>query len=100
MSPAELSDAVNWFSEHAEAFHGLYTDQPQFVERLQVWHDVLDRYARPGALALDMGCGSGIFSFYLAEKGCRVVGIDGAADMVALCERQRADRGLEHVTFQ
>jgi 2-polyprenyl-3-methyl-5-hydroxy-6-metoxy-1,4-benzoquinol methylase len=95
----ETHDAVRHFSENARQFQGLYCRQPEFHERVRIWNTLLDRYATRDGLSLDMGCGPGIFSFYLAEMGGRVVGIDGAAGMVELCEAQRRQRGLENIRF-
>lgn len=47
----------------------------------------LDRFcaALPGPRVLDVGCGSGDpIARHLAERGCAVTGVDGAAAMVAL----------------
>lgn len=98
MTEGETDDAVRHFSETARQFQDLY-EQPEFHERVRIWDGLLDRYATRDGLSLDMGCGPGIFSFYLAEMGGRVVGIDGAADMVELCEAQRRERGLENIRY-
>jgi 2-polyprenyl-3-methyl-5-hydroxy-6-metoxy-1,4-benzoquinol methylase len=99
MTEEEPDDAVGYFSAGAQQFQRLYRDQPEFHERVRIWNALLDRYATRGGLSLDMGCGPGIFSFYLAEMGGRVVGIDGAPEMVELCEAQRRERGLENIRF-
>ena len=44
-----------------------------------------------GASVLELGCGSGRISTPLAELGHRVLGVDGSAEMLALC------RGIETV---
>src|SRR5262245_39184752 len=46
-----------------------------------------------------MGCGTGVFAFYLAAKGSRVIGVDAAVEMVKTCESQRRDRRYDNVTF-
>jgi 2-polyprenyl-6-hydroxyphenyl methylase/3-demethylubiquinone-9 3-methyltransferase len=92
-------DAVTHFTEYVQQFHAYYQDRPEFQERLVIWRELLDRYVVPGGAAIDMGCGTGIFSFYLAEKGARVVGVDGAPDMVKFCDAQRLERGIENLRF-
>lgn len=99
MKPDPADDAVSHFGRKARDFHALYDESEAFRERLRVWREILARRAPRGGLALDMGCGSGVFSFELAELGCRVVGIDGAAEMVALAEDNRRARGLAGVRF-
>jgi SAM-dependent methyltransferase len=100
MKEKNAGDAVRHFSENSEQFEELYRAQPAFYEeRVRLWHDLLDRYATRDGLSIDMGCGPGQFSFYLAEKGGTVIGIDGAPDMVAACEAKRRERGILNVTF-
>src|SRR5438132_6825369 len=100
MKEESAADAVRYFSVNAHEFRELYRAQPEFYEeRVRLWHELLDRYATRDGFSLDIGCGPGLFSFYLAEKGGRVVGIDGAPDMIAVCEAQRRERGLPNVTF-
>src|SRR5437667_8879510 len=100
MKEENAGDAVRYFSENAHQFQDLYRVQPEFYEeRVRLWHQLLDRYATRDGLSIDMGCGPGLFSFYLAEKGGTVIGIDGAPDMVTSCETQRRERGLPNITF-
>jgi magnesium-protoporphyrin O-methyltransferase len=49
----------------------------------------------PGALALDAGCGTGLWSLALARRGLAVTAVDIAPQMVAATERAVADAGLE-----
>jgi 2-polyprenyl-3-methyl-5-hydroxy-6-metoxy-1,4-benzoquinol methylase len=98
MKEATAVDAVGYFSDNVERFDELYWS-PAFQERLRVWDDLLRRYVTRGGRALDIGCGAGVFSFRLAELGSQVVGIDGAVNMIALCEARRKERGLEEIRF-
>jgi len=99
MSNREPNGAVDFFSDNARQFHANYQHAGEFKERLEVWDDLLARHVTPGGLALDMGCGSGVFSFKLAALGSRVVGVDGAPEMIAFCEQQRKERDLDTVRF-
>lgn len=100
MSAERNGDAVGFFSENAKMFHELYRAQPEYLERIRIWNALLDRYAKAGGTSLDMGCGPGIFTFHLAKKGGRVIGVDGAADMVQRCQTQREQLGLDNVEFR
>jgi 2-polyprenyl-3-methyl-5-hydroxy-6-metoxy-1,4-benzoquinol methylase len=99
MASAKAADAIKFFSDNARSFHENYEQTAAFKERLQVWDGILNRLVSSGGLALDMGCGSGIFSFRLAELGCRVIGIDAAPDMIGLCESERQAKRLDQVRF-
>lgn len=99
MSKSESNGAVGFFSDNARQFHENYQNAGEFKERLEVWDDILARNVTPGGLAFDMGCGSGVFSFKLAALGSRVVGVDGAPEMIAFCEAQRKERNLDTLRF-
>jgi ubiquinone/menaquinone biosynthesis C-methylase UbiE len=92
-------DAVAHFSGFVEEFDAYYEGRSDFQERLAIWRELLDRYAPHGGLSIDMGCGTGVFTFYLAGKGGRVVGVDGGHDMITFCEARRLDLGLQNVRF-
>jgi SAM-dependent methyltransferase len=91
--------ASQFHSQIASDFDALYASSPAFRERYHIWTGLIDRYILPGNRVLDLGCGSGVFSFYAASKGCTVTGIDGAENMVALCEKRRLESGLSGVSF-
>lgn len=44
---------------------------------------------------LDSGCGTGELALWLAERGCRVTGVDFLDTPLAAARRKAADRGLE-----
>lgn len=44
-----------------------------------------------GARVLDAGCGAGRMSRYLAERGCRVEGVDLSSSMIAMARRDHRD---------
>jgi ubiquinone/menaquinone biosynthesis C-methylase UbiE len=92
-------DAVALFSDFVEEFDAYYRDRTEFDERLKLWCGLLDKYHTPGGVSLDMGCGTGVLSFYLASKPGRVVAIDGAPGMLKFCEEQRVARGIDNVRF-
>jgi 2-polyprenyl-6-hydroxyphenyl methylase/3-demethylubiquinone-9 3-methyltransferase len=99
MAEKTTDDAVGHFSGYVKEFHAYYHDRTEFRERLDIWRALLDKHCVPGGFSIDMGCGTGVFSFYLAHKGGRVVGVDGSAEMVKFCDEQRCARGLENIRF-
>lgn len=51
-------------------------------------------HPQPGALALDVGCGPGIFAITLAKLGCSVTGLDLSEEMLARAKANASDLGL------
>ena len=47
-----------------------------------------------GKKILDVGCGTGSLSFYLAQEGATVVGIDLSRDLIEYCKEQSKNLGL------
>jgi predicted TPR repeat methyltransferase len=99
MAEERPRDAVTHFSGYVEQFDALYRDRPDFDERVIIWHELLDTYSAPGNTAVDMGCGTGMFTFYLAGRGVRVIGVDGAPGMIQFCEERRNQQGLDNIRF-
>jgi 2-polyprenyl-6-hydroxyphenyl methylase/3-demethylubiquinone-9 3-methyltransferase len=92
--------AAQFHSQIASDFDALYASSPAFLERYKVWAALLDQFITPGSRVLDLGCGSGIFSFYLAKnKSCQVLGVDGAENMIGLCNQRRDTLGLNQARF-
>ena len=89
--------AIDFHGEIAEQFDRRYESSIAFLERFNVWTNLLDQYVNPVDRVLDLGCGSGIFSNYLAEKGCIVTGIDGSEAMIALCNQKKTGVNVHYV---
>lgn len=49
---------------------------------------------------LDIGCGSGTISLYLASKGYNVTGIDISNKAIKVCKESAVNIGLKNVDFQ
>lgn len=53
-----------------------------------------------GATVIDSGCGEGVLSVLLAQKGCIVTGVDLSAPNIASCKRYAEEQGVsDRVTF-
>lgn len=90
---------TDYFSETAEAFEQQYQTDPAFRERVEIWTALLAKYRGEAKTAIDLGCGSGVFSYHLWEQGLQVTGVDGAPGMISLCERRRSGRNNEGLRF-
>ena len=64
-------NAIDFHNDRALEFDSRYALSKAFQERFHVWTGLFDRYVTPTDQVLDLGCGSGVFSHYLAEKGLR-----------------------------
>ncbi len=93
-------NAVSFYSEVAPDFHASYQTDPNRRERMRVWDDFLNRYAKGARFAYDVGCGSGLLSCELAARGIDTIGIDGAPGMLAIAQQTARDRGLQNLSFQ
>jgi len=55
---------------------------------------VLSNYLLLDINVLDVGCGSGALSFYMAQSGCRVLGVDVSKNAINLCKENAKRLGL------
>ena len=90
----DTKNAIDFHSETAVEFDGKYSQSLQFRERFKVWTNLFEQYIKPEMSVLDAGCGSGVFSIYLAQKKCKVVGIDGSEKMIELCNQNVIGKDL------
>jgi ubiquinone biosynthesis O-methyltransferase len=87
-------NAIHFHSDTALEFDEKYNQSLQFQERFRIWTNLFEQYIKPEMSVLDAGCGSGVFSIYLAQKKCTVVGIDGSEKMIELCNQYKTEKGL------
>jgi SAM-dependent methyltransferase len=75
-----------------------------YLARLRIWErpvppsDLVELIEGPEALApgsaLDLGCGTGTDSIYLAQHGWNVTGVDMVPDALAIARRKAAAKGV------
>lgn len=85
----EVRTAYDLLAEvYAARFPG--TEPEQAVDLAMIDH-FLAHLAPSSQDVLDAGCGAGRMSRYLADRGCRVHGLDVSAGMIAMAHRDHAD---------
>lgn len=81
----------NWFQDLTNRF----LRKPRIMKRLKLSLEALDHpeYQK----ILDIGCGSGVLSIPLAERGHAMVGLDFSGPMIAIAQRKA---NTAHVTIE
>ena len=90
---------MTYYSEVAADFHASYKADRNRLERLAIWREALDKHAAHGALAYDIGCGTGMLTFEIAPRADRVVAIDGSSGMLAIARAEAQARGRRNIDF-
>lgn len=96
----QLDDPVAYYSSVAGAFHASYRSDANRSERLKIWKEYLDRFGGGALVAYDLGCGSGILTCELAQRGIETIGIDGAEGMLQIARNVARGKELQNVLFE
>lgn len=89
-------NAIDFHNDIATQFDSRYESSAAFGERFRVWTALFDRYVIRTDHVMDLGCGSGVFSTYLAGRGCTVTGVDGSAEMIKLGIQKKTTPNLHY----
>jgi SAM-dependent methyltransferase len=73
-------------------------DDPRMLREFGLVLDILTRHVPAGGSVLDLGCGPGWTSLFLARAGWDVVGVDISERMIEIA-RERADRERTAASF-
>lgn len=98
-------DVEGFFDTTASEFSSMYHKSGAFKERKHLWQRYINKHLPknphspkshhiPQRLCLDVGCGDGIFSVYLAYKGQQVIGIDQSKEMIKLATKNAQYRNV------
>ena len=91
------STAVSAERERLRRFYETSRDYKRLLdahgrEYLQPYVDTVSKYARPGSMILDLGCGNGLSSYMLSECGYKVIGSDISSFFLAEAAHLQNDR--------
>ena len=84
--PSVIADAAQFHDHLAEEWELKY-QRPAFKNRLHAFFSLLHGNDSATGKWLDAGCGTGILSRRLAERGCDVIGVDASPKMVEVAKR-------------
>jgi SAM-dependent methyltransferase len=94
LSPMSTDVAVPWTSfwdlSYRDGSYLEHWDPPEIPPELEAAVDA-GRFPA-GCSVLDLGCGAGREALYLAERGCRVIGLDSSAEALACARALQAER--------
>lgn len=79
---------------HLDSSTDLASRRPEIIERTVAWL-MAALNLRPGAPVLDLGCGPGLYTLRLAQRGLRVTGIDISRRSIAYAQDTAAQHGLK-----
>lgn len=76
-------------------FYDLFMDNIPYEEWSRYVIKLLNKYGVKDGIVLDMGCGTGNITEFLAHAGYDMIGIDNSEDMLAAAIEKRYDSGLD-----
>jgi 2-polyprenyl-3-methyl-5-hydroxy-6-metoxy-1,4-benzoquinol methylase len=87
-----------------EKFHKLTNTQSKIINKNNFTYEIilgiLRKYIKGRTKILDIGCGAGTISFYLAKKGNEVMGIDISEKAIDACMKSTKKLNLNNINFK
>ena len=85
-----------------EKYHSSIIVQKKIIGRRNFTYrlilNVLEPFLNDQQMVLDIGCGTGTLSFYIANKGDQVIGIDISSSAIEACQQSAIKLGIEEKT--
>lgn len=92
----ELKSFYNKIYLKGEKKH--FTTYREFSSTSEV-KQLIKRFSWKSKTVLDVGCGSGYFSYSIAKKGAKVLGIDFSDEAIVIAKNQYSHKNLEFKTI-
>jgi ubiquinone/menaquinone biosynthesis C-methylase UbiE len=92
------ADAVAYHASLADGWERRY-QKHSFHTRHTVLMKSLQGRDLAGTLWLDAGCGTGSMARWLAQRGCSVLGVDAASEMIAAARTVQPENHSDRVSF-
>ncbi len=83
----------------AYEFDRKYKEKKDFLERYEVLEEIICKHGSNEFIALDVGCGSGVFLKILSEKSKKVYGIDGSGKMLEIATQKLRKYRIQNVSL-
>ncbi len=93
--PSVMLNAARFHEDLAEEWERKY-QRPTFKNRLHALLSMLGGNGPVKGKWLDAGCGTGILSRRLAERGCDVIGVDASPKMIEVAKRLARSGPVAH----
>ena len=90
----------DFFSQEAAQWEAHYANDARFQRRYERITNFLSRVLPQTGRALDVGCGSGVFSRYLASRGWHVKAIDLSPKMIEAARSISSDIDFEVASIE
>ncbi len=101
-----MTGKVDWSLRAKKGFLGSSIDPADRKGHKNYYIDLLQKAAleevlelRGDEVILDFGCGSGRFSYWIAPKVKRVIGLEITPEMVSLAEKNRTAENVEFMVY-
>jgi SAM-dependent methyltransferase len=98
---------VNFYDKVAKKFggYGYSNSDPEYRSDFQdenpeeVFRQKVEYYSGNDLVALDVGCGDGIFAFKLASMFKKIVGLDSSKGLLEIADLKRTELNINNVEF-
>jgi protein arginine N-methyltransferase 1 len=92
--------AYSYDQKNAREFENVFCHEAMLAdrERVETYREGIRRGVKKGDVVVDIGAGSGILSFFAAEKASKVYAIEHA-DVIEIAKKIAADNHVENVEF-